>query len=141
MTPEASRFLDKARKLLDHASIMLRVDLNDAAGRTAYLSGFHAAQAFIFESVGKVLKTHNGVQTEFLRITKDDPRFTFEQRVFLSQTYNLKAIADYETGPGSEVSPERAAKAIETGRQFVEHIAALIAPGPSTPLREDGANI
>jgi hypothetical protein len=30
MTPEASRFLDKAQKLLEHAATMLGVDLNGA---------------------------------------------------------------------------------------------------------------
>ncbi len=73
---------------------MLNVELYDAAGRTAYLASFHAAQAFIFEKASRIFKTHNGVQTEFLRLTKDDPGFTAAQRVVLSQTYNLKAVAD-----------------------------------------------
>lgn len=129
MTPEAERFLAKARKLLDHATTMLRVGLDEDAGRTAYLAGFHAAQAFIFESAQKALKSHHGVQTEFLRLTKDDPRFAADQRIFLSQTYNLKAIADYETGTGSEILPERAARAVDAGKQFVEHIAGLLLSG------------
>lgn len=58
MTPEAARFLEKAQTLLNHADIMLSVNLNNDAGRTAYLAGFHAAQAFIFERLGKSLKTH-----------------------------------------------------------------------------------
>ena len=53
---------------------MLGVRLNGDAGRAAYLAGFHAAQAFIFQNRGKVFKTHRGVQTEFLRLTKDDLR-------------------------------------------------------------------
>jgi uncharacterized protein (UPF0332 family) len=53
VTPEAARFLEKARTLLDHADTMLSVNLNDDAGRTAYLAGFHAAQALIFEHLGK----------------------------------------------------------------------------------------
>lgn len=126
MTPEATRFLEKAQKLLVRADTMLGVGLNDDAGRTAYLAGFHAAQAFIFERMGKVFKSHKGVQTEFLRLTKDDSRFQPELRIFLSQTYNLKAIADYETGPGSEISAERAAAAVETGKRFVAHIAGLV---------------
>jgi uncharacterized protein (UPF0332 family) len=60
------------RKLLSDAEIMLDAGLNEAAGRTAYLAGFHMAQAPIFERLGKVFKSHNGVQTEFLRLTKDD---------------------------------------------------------------------
>lgn len=133
MTPEASRFLAKAQVLLEHGTTMLGVSLNEDAGRTAYLAGFHAAQAFIFENTQKVFKSHRGVQTEFLRLTKDDPRFTADQRIFLSQTYNLKAIADYETGPGSEISPERATRAVGAGKQFVEQIAKLLSP--ATPPR------
>ena len=136
MTPEGARFLEKARRLLDHAAIMLNVKLNDDAGRNAYLAGFHVAQAFIFEHMGKALKTHKGVQTEFLRLTKDDPRFSLKLRGFLSQSYNLKAIADYETGPGSEVSAERATAAVETGKQFVAHIAGLL----SAPVPPPGSN-
>jgi uncharacterized protein (UPF0332 family)/predicted nucleotidyltransferase len=122
LTPQAAHFLDKARKLLGDADIMLAAGLNDAAGRTAYLAGFHAAQALIFERVGKVLKSHAGVQIEFLRMTKGDPTVVGELRAFLSRTYNLKAIADYETGPGSEISPERATEAIAAGKRFVAHL-------------------
>jgi len=41
--------------------------------------------------------------------------------------YNLKAIADYETGPGSEISAELATEAIEIAKRFVARIAELIA--------------
>ncbi len=73
MTPQAARFFSKAKRLLSEAGAMLQVGLNDAAGRTAYLAGFHSAQALIFERTGKVFKTHSGVQNEFLRLTKDEP--------------------------------------------------------------------
>lgn len=126
MTPQAAGFLERAQKLLAEADVMLSVKLNEAAGRTAYLAAFHIAQAFIFEHWGRVLKTHNGVQAEFLRLTKDDPRVDAELRLFLSRAYNLKAIADYETGPGSEITAERATVAVETGKQFVAHVANLI---------------
>lgn len=105
---------------------MLGVDLNDDAGRAAYLAGFHAAQAYIFEHMGKSPKTHNGVQTEFLRLTKDDPRLPPDLRGFLSKAYNLKALADYETGPGSEIPHEHAEEAIEMGKAFVALIAKMI---------------
>jgi hypothetical protein len=45
---------------------------------------------------------------------------------FLSSAYNLKAIADYEIGPDSDVSPERAAEAIATAREFIDAITSLI---------------
>lgn len=102
---------------------MLSVELHEDAGRAAYLASFHAAQALVFESIGKVLKTHKGVQTEFLRLTKDDTRFSPDLRVFLS---NLKAIADYEEGDDSPLFGERAAAAIETAARFVDCIAGLL---------------
>ena len=140
MTPEAARFLEKARMLLDHADVMLRVNLSDDAGRTAYFAGFHAAQAFIYEHIGKSLKTHKGVQIEFLLLTKDDPRFSPGLRGFLSHAYNLKAIADYETGPGSKVSPEHATEAVEEGKQFVAHITGLLSASSPSPGRNPGVS-
>ncbi len=67
------------------------------------------------------------LQTEFARLTKDEPAVDREARAFLSKTYNLKAIADYETGPGSKVTHEQAAEAIEAAKVFVRTVAALIA--------------
>ena len=95
---------------------------------TAYLAGFHAAQAFISEQAGRTVKTHKGVHTEFQRLTKDDPTFVLDLRVFLSHAYNLKAIADYETGPGSTVSAERAAEAVASAEIFVAYFAGAIDP-------------
>jgi uncharacterized protein (UPF0332 family) len=105
---------------------MLGMKLHDAAGRTAYLAGFHAAQAFISEKTGRSVKTHKGVHAELHRLTRDNQRLDPELRVFLAVTYSLKAIADYETGPGSEVSPERAATAVEVGKRFVGRMAEMI---------------
>lgn len=112
---------------------MLGVDLADAAGRTAYLAGFHAAQALIFETNDRVLKTHTGVRTEFARLVKDDPSIDSELRAFLGLAYQLKAIADYEAGPGSHVSPETARNALQTARRFVEYVASLLPANGHTP--------
>jgi len=118
---------------------MLAVGLNEAAGRTAYLAGFHAVQAFLFETTGKVFKSHNGVQTEFLRLTREDPRFTSDQRIFLSETYNLKSIADYETGPAAEISAERAERAIAQAKLFVSKIVELMSPVAPPRHNDNGA--
>jgi uncharacterized protein (UPF0332 family) len=123
---ETASYLEKAQTLLAEADAMFGIHLNEAAGRTAYLAGFHAAQAFIFEHTGKTSRTHSGVHTEFLRLTKDDPRLAPDLRIFLSQSYNLKAVADYETGPGSKVSVELARTTIETGKRFVARMVELI---------------
>jgi hypothetical protein len=60
VTPEAERYLTKARLTLDHGRTMLTVDLTEDAGRAAYLAGYQAAEAFIFERTGKATKTHKG---------------------------------------------------------------------------------
>jgi len=126
MKPQTDAFLEKANELLGQAKTMLGVGLNEAAGRTAYLAGFHAAQALIFETHDRVFKKHSSVQGEFARLVKDDPRFGIELRAFLGRTYNLKAIADYETGAGSRVSHEHAAEAIADAVRFVATLFALL---------------
>jgi uncharacterized protein (UPF0332 family) len=126
LTPETGFFLAKARRLLGEAEGMLAIHYNEAAGRTAYLAGFHAAQAVISDRTGRAVKTHSGVRTEFHRLIRGDTRFDGTLRDFLGSTYNLKAIADYETGPGSDVSPERAAQAIVEAKLFVAAVAALL---------------
>jgi len=126
LTPETGFFLAKARRLLSEAEGMLGIHYNEAAGRTAYLAGFHAAQALISDRTGRAVKSHKGVRTEFHRLIRGDIRFDGRLRDFLGSTYNLKAIADYETGPGSDVSPERATQAIAEAKLFVAKVAVLI---------------
>jgi uncharacterized protein (UPF0332 family) len=127
MTPEAGGHLDKAREYLVKARGLLDVlGYNDEAGRGAYLAGFHAAQALISERTGKIAKTHEGVNSQFNMLTKGDSRIDGDLRRFLSQAYNLKAVADYETGPDSLVPRERAEAAISAATRFVNCVAALL---------------
>jgi uncharacterized protein (UPF0332 family) len=126
VTPEEHRFVEKAQRLLANADVMLGAGLSEDAARAAYLAGFHAAQAVIFRHTGKASKTHHGVQREFLRLTKDAPGLDPDVRAFLSRAYNLKAIADYETGPNSTISIERARDAVSKGKVFVAALVGLL---------------
>jgi uncharacterized protein (UPF0332 family) len=126
--PETERFLDKARQCLEHARAILAIGLGEDAGRAAYIAGFHAAQAFIFEKVGKAAKTHQGVQSQFLKLTKDDAAIAPDLLIFLSRAYQLKSVADYETGPDAIVPVERAAEAIATAERFIAEIARKLSP-------------
>ncbi len=127
MTPETSEHLAKALEYLTKARGLLDVmHFNDEAGRAAYLAGFHAAQALISERTGKIAKTHEGVNSQFNLLTKGDLRVDTELRRFLSQAYHLKAVADYEAGPGSFVPLDRAEAAIVTAMRFVACVAALL---------------
>ena len=80
MTPEATRYLEKARLILEHARLMLTVNLTEDAGRSAYLAGYQAAEALIFERTGKVTKSHKGAHTEFARLTRDEPSIDSQVR-------------------------------------------------------------
>ena len=128
MTPEAGAFLDKAHDLLERAPLLLAANFADEAGRAAYLAGFHAAQALIFEKTGATPRTHSGVQTEFARLARNEPTMDTALRAFLGRAFNLKAIADYETGPGAHVSPAQASEAIVSAEAFVAAIETLIRP-------------
>jgi len=128
LTPEAARCLDKAQKCVVNAQTSLNVNLTNDAGRGAYLAAFHAAQAFIFERTGKVAKTHKGVHTLFARLVKEEPQLDDSLPAFLQRTYNLKAVADYETGPDSDIAPHRAAAAVEGARKFVDAVRHVLTP-------------
>ena len=139
MKPQSAEFLEKSRQFLAKAQDLLDAHRwPDEAGRAAYLAGLHAAQAFIFESTGKAGKRHGGIQREFARLVKDDPRFDVELRAFLPRAYNLKAIADYQTGPGSQVSAARARETIATARRFVDCVASLIPPDDLAGAKSTG---
>ena len=71
-------------------------------------------------------KTHSGVQTEFVRWAKQEATIDMELRAFLGRAFNLKAIADYETGPGSKVTQAQAAEAIASAGRFVAAVEELI---------------
>lgn len=60
---------DWAKEMNKLADIgMLANEWPDEAGRAAYMAGFHAAQTMIFESTGRAVKLHGGLQGEFARL-------------------------------------------------------------------------
>lgn len=126
MTPEAAGHLDKARQFLAYARTILAAGIAGDAGRGTYLAAFHAAQALICERTGKAAKTHKGAHVQFARLTKDELRLDPELRRFLPQSYDIKAISDYETGPDAVVQPEQAAIAIATAVRFIDVVTSLL---------------
>jgi uncharacterized protein (UPF0332 family) len=124
--PETKEHLDKARECLARARIILAAGVGEDAGRDAYLAGFHAAQAVIRARLGKVVKTHRGVHRLFSKLAKDEPDLADLAR-FLSQAYNLKAVADYDLSPDAAVPLDRASAAIDAAEQFIDRVAALLA--------------
>jgi uncharacterized protein (UPF0332 family) len=133
LKPETEKFLDIAHNMLGRGLRMLEADLIEDAGRAAYLTAFHAAQALIHERENRTLKTHRGVQSEFSKLIRDDLSIPADLRGFVSRAYAFKTIADYD--PLTSVLPtqEDARIAIETAGRFVEEILRLIGPLAAPP--------
>ncbi len=125
MTPEAERFLDKARQCLADAQTY-KPFVPRIAAREAYLAAFHAAQALVHDRTGAVAKTHRGVRTQFALLTKEEAGIDPRLREFLGQAYDLKSRSDYGTGAEAHISAETAGAAIRTADCFVGQIAALL---------------
>ena len=126
MKPETRKFLDKARGDLADAKKIIGIELAHVAARSAYYATFHAAEAFIFESTGKVAKTHSGVRSEFARLTKQSPDFRRFFSTFLAEAYKYKEISDYSVDEDQSVAIDEAAEAITKAERFVAGIAALL---------------
>ncbi len=109
---------------------MLRSNFVEAAARTAYLAAFHAAQALIFDRTSRVLKTHNGVHTEFARLVRNDESFGPTLRVFLSRAYEFKAVADYGVGDRMRATPDEAREAVDEAIRFVALVESKLAALP-----------
>jgi uncharacterized protein (UPF0332 family) len=92
LKPETECYPGKARQALNEARAVAGIELAEAAGRAGYLSAFHAAQALIFERIGKVPKTHHGVHAQFARLARNEPRIGELQR-FPSRSSDFKAVS------------------------------------------------
>jgi hypothetical protein len=71
--PETASYLEKSRDLLGRADTMMGAGLTDDAGRTVYLAGLHAAQAFIFENKRPAVNNRAEI-TRHARICSGHPR-------------------------------------------------------------------
>jgi uncharacterized protein (UPF0332 family) len=125
VTPEAARFIAKARQCLADA-ILFQPLVSRMSGREAYLAAFHAAQALLYERTGKVARTHRGLRAQFARIAKDEPRIDQPLSEFLGRAYELKSLADYGTGTESGITLATAEAAVEVATRFVDCIASLL---------------
>jgi uncharacterized protein (UPF0332 family) len=126
VTPESGELLDKARDCLARARIILAAGVGEDAGRDTYLAGFHAAQAVIRARTGRTAKTHRGAHRLLSQLARGQPQLA-DLALFLSEAYNLKAVADYELGPGAGVPLDRASEAIDRAAQFIDPIEAILA--------------
>ncbi len=130
MSPEAARFLDKARQCLTDATLY-QPFVPRIAGREAYLAAYHAAEALLYERTGKVAKTHRGLRAQFARLAREEPRIDRSLSEFLGRAYELKSLADYGTGAEASIPASTATAAVATAARFVDCIADLLTDRPA----------
>jgi uncharacterized protein (UPF0332 family) len=126
VTPEADGFLRKAHRCLSNSNTILNIPIPDVAAREAYLAGYHAAEAFVFEQTGKIVKTHRGLRSEFARLTRDDAALRGFAG-FLARAYELKSIADYGIDSGVYISVDDAKEACDLASRFVSEVTERLA--------------
>jgi uncharacterized protein (UPF0332 family) len=125
VTPEAARFLDKARLCLADATLYQPI-VPRIAGREAYLAACRAAEALIFERIGKIAKTHRGLRSQFSQFARDEPSIDQTISEFLGRAFELKSLADHGTGTEAEIFAATATAAVATASRFVDRIAAML---------------
>ncbi len=131
MTPEAEAYLATAREDLREAGLIAALPLAKAAARSAYYAAFHAAEGFLFERTGKVVRTHSGVRSEFSRLLIGAVGVDATLGQTLNKGYGYKDVADYGTGKGRVITDRDAAEMIEAATRFVARVAELLAASPS----------
>jgi uncharacterized protein (UPF0332 family) len=118
--------LAKARQALREARQIAAIRLAQVAARSAYYAAFHAAEAFIYERLGNVPKTHDGVRIELARLLKHEPRIGRDTKAFLAQAYKYKEISDYATDLEDAVPLEDAKHAIAAAEDFINALDAIL---------------
>jgi uncharacterized protein (UPF0332 family) len=123
----SGRLSRKAREYLSKAGSLLDVvHYSDEAARTAYLAGFHAAQALVFERTARVAKSHRGLRTTVARLAKDDPRIDRSFTRFLARAYKFKEITNYGIGPQAVVTTAQAREMLGLATRFVDRMTEIL---------------
>ncbi len=126
MTPEAARYLARAREDLSDARQIAGIGPATPAARSAYYAAFHAAEAMIFDRTGRVARTHAGVRSEFARLAKGDGRIDRSMTTFLAKAYQYKEIGDYAIDPTITVTMGNAEAAIKAAADFIDRIRTIL---------------
>jgi uncharacterized protein (UPF0332 family) len=126
MTSPARLHVAKARRVAIAVHRMIEAGLFEVATRDTYLAAFHAAQALVRLRAGRSVKTHAGLRSEFARLCKEDPRLNRDFSAFLARAYELKSVADYETGPYDAPTLAEAERAVEMDEGLIAVVEAIL---------------
>ena len=125
--PPAPYWMEKARRDLRSAQLLLEDgDVDGAANRT-YYAMFHAATA-AFVQHKRILKTHDGLVGEFGREFVATGRFPRELGRALNIALEVRCAADYVQTPPQE---ERVRGLLKDAEVFIATVAERLLPAPN----------
>lgn len=124
MTPDD--YLNKARRALSSAKLLLADGDNEGACNRAYYAMFDAAHAALLRSAKEfdtsTTKTHRGLISAFGRLLVLSGRLTEESGRALNQVERIRLLADYT---GEEIAASKASWAIEQANALLEQVENL----------------
>ena len=123
MKPAAAALMEKARRALASAALLLDDGDADGACNRAYYAMHDAASAALLESGAALPKTHSGLVSAFGLTIVAAGRVEKEIGASLNRVQRMREVADY-TGDG--VPPADAEAALLSARMFVTKIGELL---------------
>ena len=115
--------MEQARKHLARAKRIAAIGIPEIAAREAYSTARRAAQVFIFERTGKVVKTHGGVHSRFSELWMAEG-MDKSLPTFLGEGLSFKQAADY--ADGVEADADQAEEAIAAAERFIAAVEAAL---------------
>lgn len=122
--------LAKAQRACEQGRRVLAIDIPEQASRLAYQAMFNAAQALIFERLGRLPKTHNGVHQQFHDISRREAGLPAHLPADLSAAYQFKQRADYDDNDDDPVTTADAQMVLDRADVFVDAVARTLQPPP-----------
>ena len=128
MSPEAEEQLALAHYGMKRVEWEATGPFPELAAREAYLAALHAACAYIAQHVGRVPKSHSGVQAQFHDLCRQRGEIAPVHPRFLSEAYAYKAAADYlgKRHPDFADLPG----IIASARALIAAVEAALTPAP-----------
>ncbi|HYZ98884.1 MAG TPA: HEPN domain-containing protein [Acidimicrobiales bacterium] len=118
-----SEWLDRARRDLDNARLLVEAGGNDAAVSRAYYAAFYAAKAAL-NCLGHDPSTHGGVHSAFGRYVLKEGGGSPTAGRALNRLFDRRTRADYTTASLTEAD---ARDAIDRARVVVDAVEAWLA--------------
>ncbi|MBI5485937.1 MAG: HEPN domain-containing protein [Deltaproteobacteria bacterium] len=128
--------LERARRTLRGAELMLREGIPEEAVSSAYYAGHHAARALLF-SVGLEVRSHEGLRNRIGEFFGRKGTLSPALVHGLKKAYEARLDADYEVSV--QFTADQAAGWVAWARDFVAAADVLLAPS-LTPPADGGAS-